>query len=69
MVKNLPALWETWARSLILEDPLEKGVDVHSSILIWRTHEQRNLAGYSPWGHKESDMIEWFSLLLSYLFL
>ena len=28
----------------------------HSSILAWRIHGQRNLAGYSPWGHKESDM-------------
>ena len=35
MVKNLPALWETWVRSLIMEDPLEKAVDIHSSIFIW----------------------------------
>ena len=31
--KNLPAMWETWARSLGLEDPLEKGKATHSSIL------------------------------------
>ena len=33
MVKNLPAMWETWVRSLCQEDPLEKGVVTHSSIL------------------------------------
>ena len=31
MVKNLPAMWETWVRSLGQEDPLEKGVTSHSS--------------------------------------
>ena len=36
MVKNLPAMWETWVRSLGQEDPLEKGMDTHSSILAWR---------------------------------
>ena len=30
----------------------------HSRILAWRIHGQRSLAGYSPWGHKESDMTE-----------
>ena len=35
-VKNLHALWETWVRSLGLEDPLEKGMATHSSILAWR---------------------------------
>ena len=36
MVKNLPALWETWVRSLGWEDPLEEGMATHSSILAWR---------------------------------
>ena len=36
MVKNLPAMWETWARSLGQEDPLEKGMATNSSILAWR---------------------------------
>ena len=35
-VKNLPAMWEAWVRSLGQEDPLEKGIATHSSILIWR---------------------------------
>ena len=36
-VKNLPAMWETWVRSLGWEDPLEEGMANHSSILAWRT--------------------------------
>ena len=36
MVKNLPAMWETQVRSLGQEDPLEKGMATHSSILAWR---------------------------------
>ena len=36
MVKNLPAVQETWVRSLGWEDPLEKGMATHSSILTWR---------------------------------
>ena len=35
MVKNLPAVQETWVRSLDQEDPLEKGMATHSSILAW----------------------------------
>ena len=36
MVKKLPAMQETWVRSLGWEDPLEKGMATHSSILAWR---------------------------------
>ena len=36
LVKNLPATWETWLRSLGWEDPLEKGKATHSNILAWR---------------------------------
>ena len=36
MVKNLPAMCETWVRSLDWEDPLEKGMATHSSILAWK---------------------------------
>ena len=34
-VKNLPAMQETWVRSLGWEDPLEKGVATHSSVIAW----------------------------------
>ena len=37
MVKNPPAMRETWVRSLGWEDPLEMGTATHSSILAWRT--------------------------------
>ena len=36
LVKNLPAVWETWVRPLDQEDPLEEGMATHSSILAWR---------------------------------
>ena len=37
LVKNLPAMWEAWVRSLSWEDPLEKEMATHSSILAWKT--------------------------------
>ena len=57
MVKNLPAVQESWVQSLGWEDPLEKEIATHSGILAWEI----------PWtegawpatvrrGHKESDM-------------
>ena len=36
LVKNLPAMWETWVRSLGWEDSLEESVTINSSILVWR---------------------------------
>ena len=36
MIKNAPAMWETWVGSLGWEDPLEEGMATHSSILAWR---------------------------------
>ena len=57
-VKNFHAMWETWFQSLGWDDPMVKGVATHSSILAWRIHGQRSLAGYSSWGHKELDMTE-----------
>ena len=70
-VKNLPAKLETGVRSLGLKDPLEKGMATHSNILAWRTPWTEgivcncSLVGYSPWGSKESDVTELFSLSLS----
>ena len=61
MVKNLPAMQETQVPSLGQEDPLEKGMATHSSILARRI-PQRSLAGYSPWGYKESDMTKQLTL-------
>ena len=53
MVKNPPAMWETWVQSLSWEAPLEKGMATHSSILAWRIPWTEE-AGYSPCGCKES---------------
>ena len=50
LVKNLPAMQETWFRSLGWEDTLEKGTVAHSSILALR------IPWTIPWDHKESDM-------------
>ena len=41
MVKNPPAMWETWVQSLGREDPLEEDVATHSSILTWRIPTDR----------------------------
>ena len=41
MVKNPPAMWETWVRSLGREDPLEERMATHSSILAWRIPTDR----------------------------
>ena len=58
MVKCLSTEGEARVQSLGREDPLEKEMAIHSSILPGKSHGQRSLEGYSPWGHKESDMTE-----------
>ena len=56
MVKNLSAMQETWIRSLGWEDPLEKGMATHSSILAWRIlwTEEPEVHG----NHRKSDRNE-----------
>ena len=61
VVNNLPAMQETqetqvW--SLGQEDPPEKEMETHSSILAWRIPRTVSLVGYNPWGPKESDTTE-----------
>ena len=46
MVKSLPAVWETWVRSLCQEDPLEKDMATHSDTLAWRI----------PWMEKPGEL-------------
>ena len=58
MVKNMPAMQETWVRSLDWEDPLEKGTETHSSILLGESHGQRSLADCTPYSWKEWDTTE-----------
>ena len=53
MVKDPPANagdQETWVQSLGWEDPMEKGMATHSSILAWKIRGQKSPVGYSPWG-------------------
>ena len=57
LVKNLPAIWETWVQSLGGDKPLEKGKAIHSSILAWRIPWTRQSRGC-----KESDTTERVSL-------
>ena len=57
MVKNLPAMQETLVRSLSREDPLEKGMATHSSVLAWRIPWTEGSGGL-PSCCKESDMTE-----------
>ena len=53
MVKNPPAMQETWVQSLAWEDPLEKGKAPTPVFWLEKFHEL-----YSPWGRKESDATE-----------
>ena len=58
MVKNLPAMLETWIRSLGRKDPLEKEMATDSSILAWRIPWTEELKGLQFMGLQESDMTE-----------
>ena len=56
MVKNLPAMQETWVRSLGWEDPLGKGKVTHSSIFAWRIPWTEQPGKLQSMGLQESDM-------------
>ena len=58
MVKNPPAIRETWVLPLSWEDPLEEGMTTHSSILVWRIPWTEEPGGLQSMGHKESDTTE-----------
>ena len=55
MVKSMPAMQETQVQSMGWEDPLEEQWQPIPAFLPGEFHGQRSLAGYSSWGHKESD--------------
>ena len=50
MVRNLRAMQESWVRSLGQEDPLEKGLTTHSSILAWRVPWTEETGGLQSMG-------------------
>ena len=56
VIKNLPAKKEMWDLALGGEDPLEKEMATHSSILAGESHGQKSLMGYSPWAREELGM-------------
>ena len=58
MVKCLPAMQETWIRSLGWDDPLEEEMAAHSSILVWKIPWTREPGRLQSMGCKESDMTE-----------
>ena len=64
MVKKLPEMQETWIQSLGWEDPLVREWQLTPVFLPGELHGQRSLVGYSPWGCKESDILE----LLTFIF-
>ena len=55
MVKNPPAMQETQVQSLGQEDPLEKGMVTHSSILVWEISRTEEAGGHQSVGSQESD--------------
>ena len=55
-VKNLPAVQETWVQSLNWEDPLEKGMAIHSSILAWKMPWTQELGRPQSMGSQELNM-------------
>ena len=61
LVKSLPAMQETWVQSLGWEDPLEKEMATHSSILAWRIPWTEESGGLESTGHKEMDTTEWLT--------
>ena len=66
-VKNLPAMWETWVRSQVVEDlhALRRALQPTPVFVPGKFHGQRSPVSYSPWGCKESDMTEQLTLSLS----
>ena len=58
LVKNLPAMRETWVRSLGWDDPLEKGMTTHSNTIAWGILWKKELGRLQSMGHKELDMTE-----------
>ena len=59
MVKNLPAMQETRVQSLGREDPLEKGMAIHSSILAWRIPWTEDPGGLQSMGSQTEQLSDW----------
>ena len=57
-VKRLPAMQETWVRSLGREDALEKEMEIHSGTLAWKISWTEEPGSHRPWSRKELDTTE-----------
>ena len=78
IVKNLPAMQDTWVQSLCWEDPLKKGMTSHSSILAWRNPQTAELGRLQSMGSQRArhnwatftfDVWKLFSLISSHLLI
>ena len=67
MLNNLPVMWETWVQSLGWENPMEKGMATHFSILAWGIPWTEETGGLQSMGSKESDTTEGLTLSLARL--
>ena len=63
-VRNLPAVQETQVQSLGWEDPWRRKLQPTPVFVPGESHGQRSLVGYSPWGHKESNMTKCLTLYM-----
>ena len=63
MVKRLPTMWETRVQALGQEDPLEKEMATHSSILAWKIPRTEDPGRLCAWGREELDKTERFHSL------
>ena len=61
MLKNMPAMRETWVSSWVGKIPWRRACNPLQYFCLENPHEQRSLAGYSPWDHEESEMTKWLS--------
>ena len=68
MVKRLPAMRETWVRSLGREDPWRRKSQPTPVLLPGKFHGQRSLVSYSPWDCKESDKTEKLHFIYMYIY-
>ena len=69
MVKNPPVIWDTWFHSQVGKIPWMRAWQPIPVFLPGEVYGQRSLVGYSPWGCKESDMVEWLSVFFTILHL
>ena len=61
MIKNPPVVWETGFNPSVGKIPWKRALQPNPVFLPGESHGQRGLAGYNPWGHKESDTNEQLS--------